>query len=67
MASVRFLTAGGGVTSRVVLHEVPASGPGRVLWSVGGRLWMNPLLGVRNRSSLTRLKQVVEGGGALPA
>src|SRR5690606_28003513 len=64
VAHVRFeLEALAGGTTRVVLHEAPESGPGRVVWTLGGRLWMSPLLGARNESSLSQLKQLVEGGG----
>ncbi|OWY60352.1 hypothetical protein B7486_69645, partial [cyanobacterium TDX16] len=63
VAHVRFeLEALAGGATRVVLREQPESGPGRVVWSLGGRLWMGPMLGARNESSLSRLKQVVEGG-----
>jgi uncharacterized protein YndB with AHSA1/START domain len=64
VAHVRFeLEELAGGTTRVVLREEPESGPGRTVWSLGGQLWMRPMLRARNESSLERLKGVVEGGG----
>jgi len=45
-----------------VLREQPESGPGHLVWSLGGRLLTAPMLRIRNDSSLRRLKEVVEGG-----
>jgi hypothetical protein len=66
VASVRFeLEELAGGSTRVVLREAPESGPGHLAWSLGGRLWMDPMLRARNESSLQRLKHLVET--AVPA
>jgi glycine/D-amino acid oxidase-like deaminating enzyme/uncharacterized protein YndB with AHSA1/START domain len=66
VARVRFeLEELAGGSTRVVLREAPESGPGHLIWSLGGRLGMRPMLRMRNESSLQQLKQLVEA--AVPA
>lgn len=63
VADVRFRLEplAGGRTS-VTLCEQPEAGPGRLFWSLGGRLWMTPVLRARNEDSLRKLKKLVEQG-----
>jgi uncharacterized protein YndB with AHSA1/START domain len=61
VAHVRFeLEELAGGRTHVRLKEEPDRGPGRVVWSFGGRLWMAPLLRMRNEDSLRKLKELVE-------
>jgi uncharacterized protein YndB with AHSA1/START domain len=66
VAHVRFrLTPLGERRTRVELDEVLESGPARWLWDLGGRVVMAPLLRIRNRSSLQRLKDLAERATAV--